>query len=363
MNKKILIQIAVVAIVLLFILEFFFLGGGGTQLFSMFSPGQTEGVEVTGETTFNGTIRTYDPFVAFSTATDQSILNEVKAREEVIDVIIDGQYYVAQTETRDDVYPLASYLRSKGVDCFSKANVVFPPTIEVQLAGGNMIEAYPPESVVGIYVEPVLDAGNEVTVYMEVILVNDMITGYASASLLMETTSILVDATVEQLNYKMYSYSIPWESRNSLGDLEQYGEVEYNKIDSMVFNPPLDAGQIVLKKQFSYIEYIDSGSAQVQSDFDNVSQLEKNFQDVSFTLPPSTLAIKTNETPDIPFNATVTYNYNIMFLENSTDYEFDSLSFDIELNEEQEINNTIELNVSVVVAGTKIVSVGEITPS
>jgi hypothetical protein len=117
------------------------------------------------------------------------------------------------------------------------------------------------------------------------------------------------------------------------------------------------------KKLFPYITYIDAGSAQVRSDFDNTTLLATNFADVNYTLPDSSLVIMTNKTPDIPFNATVTYNYRILIVEESTDYVFEDLAFDAEMDEEQELDSTVSLNVSVVAADRNVVSVGTVSPS
>ncbi|MBU0532067.1 hypothetical protein KKB44_01090 [Candidatus Micrarchaeota archaeon] len=356
MDKKLILQIAVVVVVIFFLLQPLGMGGRLPDFLSFFNNENTA-TQLTGLTVFNATIRTYDPYLILASDTNQSIINELNTRADVKSVVTDAQGIIVETETRDDVYPLASYLRSKGVSSLSQANLALPQTIQVDV-NGEQKEIFTSSGIIQVISEAVVDADTEVTVSMIAVISGNQLVQYQSPSILFQQTTILVNAQVVDLNYKLYTYTIPWESRNSLGNLSQYGEYTYNKKDSIIFNPPLDINQILIKKQFSYIDYIDAGSAQVASDFDNITQLESNFQDVSYSLPSSQLTIKTNETPNISFNATVSYNYNLLL---ETDYEFENPVITTDLNEEQ--NATVELNISIVALGKKVVSIGKISPS
>jgi hypothetical protein len=360
LNRKTIVQIAVLLVVALFLLQPLGMGGVLPNFFG--SSDEDEGQDQSTTAIFNATIRTYEPILVLPADTNQSIIAELNGREDVKSVVVDAQGVIVETETRDDVFPLASYLKGKGVSSVSQANVIMPQSIEVMI-GTETREVFSRGGVLPIITEPVLDSGSDVTVSMIAVVRNDLLIDYASPVILLDEKSILVDALVQDINHKSYSYIIPWESRNSLTNLSQYGEVDYKKSDAIIFSKQLDIGQIMAKKQFPYIEYIDAGSAKVSSSFDNLTQLDTNFQDVGYTLPDSILAIKTNSTPDIPFNATVTYDYEMLLLESSTEYVFDDYTADVEFDEEQELNSTIELNVNIVATDKKVVSLGSISPS
>ena len=60
-------------------------------------------------------------------------------------------------------------------------------------------------------------------------------------------------------------------------------------------------------------------------------------------------------------NSTVSYNYDFRILD--TEYEFGEKVLSADVDEELELNSTIEITVDVVAIGSKIVSVGTVTPS
>lgn len=354
MNKKDIIKAAVIITVVLFITQSFFMGGG-------FRLGGGPGItadNVSGTTVFNGTIRTYDPILVLPPDVDQSIIDELRDRQDVMSVRLDPQGVVVETETRDDVYPLALYLRDLNVSSVSVANIALPDRIEVQTDEGRINVTT--IGAVSVITEPLLDADSQVMVSMVAVVSNDQLIGYDSAAIMLQPLALELDANVDALNHKVYTYTIPWESRNSVGNLSGYGTVEYNKVDSIVFDSPLTLDQIVAKKQFPYITYIDAYSAMVASGFDNTTQIQSNFQDVPLTLPPSTLEIMTNQTPDLPFDSTVSYSY-AMSLPEDSGYEFEELSFTVETDKEYEINSTVKISIDALAAGNRIISVSGIS--
>jgi hypothetical protein len=184
---------------------------------------------------------------------------------------------------------------------------------------------------------------------------NNILLSYQSADILLSEKDILIEAKVDALNYKTYSYTIPWEERNTLGNLSRFGEYEYKKVDSMLFSPPLTLSQIVEKKQRSYVIYIDSQSAQLDTNFDSAAQLNLDFADTPFTLPPSKLVIVTNGTPDLPFEPAVRHSYVIVPL--GEDYDFGDKPLLIESEKEFGINSTITVNITALVLNEKVISI------
>lgn len=360
MNKKTAIQIVVLLVIALFMLQPLGMGGSFPKLFG--SSEDEAAQQESGMALFNATIRTYEPILVLPSNTSQSVISELNARDDVKSVVVEPEGVVVETETRDDVFPLASYLKGKGVSSVSQANVILPPSMSVSFATGTR-EVASRGGVLPIITEPVLDSGSMVTVSMIAVVSKDVLVDYASPAIMLERKSIIVDALVQGLNHGIYSYVIPFEERNNLTNLSQYSDADYRRSDTIVFSQQLDIGQMMAKKQFPYIVYIDAGSAQVSPSFDNLTQLETNFQDVGYTLPDSFLTIRSDSEPGIPFTPDVAYEYSLLIDEASTDYVFDDYSMDIRFGEEQEEGASVKLNVSIVAAGKNVVSVGSVSPS
>jgi len=358
-TKKVIIQIAVLLTVLFFLLQPFGMGGAPNIFAGLFSGDSDRGLNKTGITVFNGTLRTYEPFLVLPADTDSSLLEELRDYEGVRNVKVESQGIVVETESRDDTYLVASYLRQKGISSLTNANVVIPQTINVDFEEGRE-EVRASFSVMVMVTEPVVEAGTEVTISMMAIVRDGYLINYYSPSMLVEETTVLVDADVKQLNYKLYTYDIPWESRNSLGNLSRY-DADYDRKDLIIFDSPLSTGQVITKNQLSYVEYIDSTSAQLSPDFDNITKLQTDFIGINYTAPSSSLTIKTNETPDINFTADVLYSYDLELLEG--DYTFKDSVLTVDMYEEQEIGSTVKLNISITAIGANVVSVGKISPS
>ncbi len=350
MNKNDIIKIAALVVVVGFITELFFIGGGFTN-FNLFAS-SSKSKNTTGETIFNGTIRTYDPILVLPLNTSQSIVDQLRITDGVLSVQNDPQGIIVRTETRDDVYPLSMMLSQKNITTYSIANIAVTSQVEVATADGK-INASIPNGVVRVATEPLLDSDNEVSVYMVAVVSEGVVVDYGSASILLNNIEVLVNATLDSLNFKSYTYSIPWEERNNIGDISKYGKIDYKKVDLIVFKTPLSAEQILIKKQLPYITYIDSDSAQVESDFTNISLLETNFADAPFDLPDSKLVIVTNGTPDVKFNHTIKYQYSL--IPKDSGYDFGTLIIDSD--KEYEINQTLELNISANGIGSKILSI------
>ncbi len=346
MDKTLIMKILVVAAVLLFITSSIRLPGPSAN-------NNILGEEnITGYITFNGTIRTYDPFLLIPSNTNESVLNEVRAMEGVRAVRPGQQGYFIDTETRDDVYPVSSALREMNVSGLSVANIAAPTIMQLQF-GFDFINVTTP-GVVRVVTEPLLDAGDDVTVTMVGISNNGYLIDYHSQAIQIDTVQLQAEAEVISLDYKEYVYTIPWEERNSIDGTEG----DYRKVDTLIFDPPLVISQIIEKKQYQYITYIDAGSAQILSGFDNKSQVLIDFQDTDVAFPDSILTIKTNGTPDIDYEGTVTYSYTL-HLTVPEGYEMDDPS--LAFSSEEELDETLVLDIEALVAGSRIISVESVS--
>lgn len=355
-DKKYLIAgIAVIAI-LMFMLEPF---QWGSQVSGPASGGITMGKNVTGSALFNGSIRTYDPLLFIPLDTSQSILDQLRMNGSVQGIDQQANSYMVRTQTRDDVFPLAAWLRAKNVTGYSIANVAVNSQIAVETAAGIQ-NATVPAGVIRVVAEPILDSDSEVTVSMVAVTQNGMLIDYTSASLVLENLDIMLNTTVVSLDGSVFRYSIPWVERNSVGDLSQYGNgTEYGKVDSVVFTTPLTVSQILVKKQFPYVVYIDANSMQVEPSFSNLTRLQENFADTPFTLPDSPLTIASAVMPELNYTPSVTYRYTLAPQDTVYDFGLDPIV--VEGATRYEINGTVQLNVSALALGNRILSIKRVS--
>jgi len=363
---KNIIQIVVVVISLSFLTEIFYFGGRipffGTSTTSVAK-------NTSGTTSFNGTIRTYDPVLILPSNTSKSVIDALRKKDNVLNVNTDQGEYLVQTETRDDVYPLAAYLRSLNVTSYAVANVVIPQTIVV-LTPDGVVNATA-SGVVRVMSEPFLDVDSQIPITMNVTLDSTgYLVDYASPMVINQPVEAVLSATILRLDYKTYSYVIPWENRTMPGNLSRYGIVEYKPVDSMVFNPQLTSAQVMAKKGFDYIRYVDPGSALVEPGFSNTTQLALNFKDVNYTLPPSKLVIKANASlagegePDVPFNASVLYSYTLLLNDGGsagTGYDFGSAPLSLQADREYADNQSVNVSISAIALGNKIILVRSVS--
>ncbi|MEW6722725.1 MAG: hypothetical protein AB1324_05675 [Candidatus Micrarchaeota archaeon] len=350
MEKKDIIKTAfILGIIVMFIAGDFYIGGG---FFSSPTGGPGGGQNITGTSTFNGTIRTYDPYLFLPAGVNQSVLDELSTMEGFGSMRTEGQFIVIQTDTRDDVYPLAEWLRSKNLSPSAIANIAVSE-IEVEALGGR-INASVPQGVVRMETKPILDVDSEVAVTMTAVVSNNVLVDSFGWTIEYEELELLLDSKVESMEGSTYTYSIPWEERDSLGDLSAY-DYQYKRIDTILFTEPLTTAQILAKKQFPYVTYIDASSAAVEPGFTNTSQLALNFADTNYTLPPSTLTIESETDPGLPYEPSVVRYYSIA--PDWGEYEYGGGPLVFGSSEELEINSTMKLNVSALAVGKKIVSV------
>jgi hypothetical protein len=355
-DKKYLIAGAAVLAIIMFMLEPLQWGSANFRPSVSASSGQN----VTGTAVFDGTIRTYDPILLLPLATNQSVIDQLRLHSGVRNVQMTNSSYEVQVETRDDVYPIASWIRSMNATAYSIANVAVNSEVQVQAASGN-ITVYVPNGIVRVVAEPILDADSPVTVSMVAVVRDKTLIDYTSAEFALNQVELVAGARVAAIGGVSYSYSIPWAERNTIGNASEWGVAEYGKVDSIVFSPQLNVSQIMAKRQFHYITYIDSGSAQVLPSFDNASEVALNFADTPYVLPPSTLTILANETPPLNYTPdSIRYRYTVEV--NSTGYDFGEYRLlPLEGTESYAEGDLLEINVSAVALGNRILSVKRVS--
>lgn len=360
MKMSTIVQIVAVLIVVGFITELFFFGG-----YTSFINNNRQtitGENITGSTIFNGTIRTYDPFLALPPETSKTILDELKKRPDVTSVSQQGNYIYVRTETRDDVLPIAEYLRSKNVTALSVANIALPPEVELKTQNG-VVNASTMGAIVRVETEPLLEADSEIGVAMIGISSEGRLIDYSGAKIQAGRVTINANATIMSMDHTSYNYIIPWADRVAVatmlaGNPGQY-TYKYDKKDMVIFSTPLTLTQIMAKRQFLYVVYIDANSAAVSGDFDNQTLLEENFADAAIVLPPSSLDISTNSTNlslAIPFNSTIRYSYTVKLPNTASGYEVGEQSLEYESDKQLSAGDSLEVRIDAIAIGNKLFS-------
>ncbi len=356
MERQDLVKVLLMAVMaILFLTEIFAFKGTIPSL----DLGGPSVYNVTGTATFNGTIRTYDPVLLVPVNTSAVIVEQLRNQSGVKSVNIESDGYLVDTETRDDVFPLATYLMSMNVSSVSVANIVIPQPLAVSTPNGTMNVSA--SGVVRVMTPPLLDVGNTVTVSMTAIVDNNgNLVDYTDASIMTQNIVQQFNASIISLQSTSYSYSIPWVNR-SLGNLSRFGTVQYSEMDSIIFTTPLTVTQTIQKKQLPYIAYIGPDSAIVEPSFSNASLVADDFNDTNYTLPDSPLVITTNSSsvPDVPFNATVGYTYSIM-LQNST-YDFGSAPLTIVTDKQYADNESVGVDISAVALGDQVIQIKSVS--
>ncbi len=369
-RKNIVITLIVIALVLGFITELFYFGGS----FRLTMPWEAtaSGVNnVTGTAIFNGTIRTYTPALQIPANTSQSVIDRLRKMDGVKDVQVQANNVIIETETRDDVYPVAVALRQMNVTgALTVANIAMPQDLEVVTDNGTINASTMGFSgIVQVVTEPFVDSGSEVPVSLTAVVSEGMLIDYSSARVLVERNSMTVNATVAELGSMTFTYMIPWEGRSGidLGRLNGSGySYAYKEVNTILFSPQLNITDVLLKKQLPYISYIDTASAEVSPDFTDMGAIGKDFAGTNVTFRPSTLTVTGNATPALmglggaalDYAPAIRYAYVLGLPASAGGYDLgNATSFTMETSAPLEINSTVPLNVTVLAMGTNVLSV------
>jgi len=344
---KMIIAIGAVA---LFIFEMIALGviggggGGGTQA----------GTVQTGAAEFTGMVRTYDPVLLVTAGLDEETSSELRQMEGVKDVTPTPDGTLINTETRDDVYPLAVYLREKNITSYSIANIAMPPVVEVELGNGSKINATAGNVAVRVYTEPIVDVDTEVRITMIAQVVNGMLAGYGSVLLVTEEVDVEVPAAVLETEH-IYTYLVPWGERNDIDTEEIGGETQYTKKNVVYLAQPLSVEEILAKKNLSYIEYIDQYSIECSGDFTDMERVSNDFGNVTF--PDSVLVVISNESVELDYEGSSLYRYRLQLPSESGGMLFEQKEIELESQEFYGAGSDATVRISGVAIGNRIVTI------
>lgn len=352
-NWKVIVAVLAVAIFIFEIVALGVLGSGSRDS----GGGTTTGELLTGNAQFNGIIRTYDPLLGTNLQLDTATLDQIRAMNGVKEVTSTQDGTAIITETRDDVYPIGYLLRQKNITVYAIANIVPTSNIEVELENGSKINASAGQVAFRVITEPFVDVDTEVTINMVAQISDGKVINYGSAGIVSEEKKLLTNATVLDIDY-IYTYSIPWEKRDSVnvGQLNQYGQVDYKKKNTVFFKQPLTINEVMAKRNISYITYIDQYSIGCSENFTNISRVISDFSGKNITFDSSTLKIASNRSLGLNYSSSsVVYHYKVSVPAqiNGTALEVSEIEF--QSDKVYPTNSKINLEITGTVIGNKMV--------
>lgn len=361
MNKEDIMKIAI------FVLAAIMLGGMfyGIQ-FNQQNKTTVQGTVASGGAEFNGTLRTYEPFLVIGSNVSDSVIQELRGDDRVKSVTSEAGGYLINTTTRDDVFQVAGYLNGKGISSETIANVIMPSYIQVKLANGSTLNASTAMlGSVRVMAEPLVDIDSDVSVKMIAIVQGDTLVSYSSAAVESTDVSVPANATIVSLEGKRYGFTIPWSGRagideRSLEAAYGAGNVAYGRNDYISFPGGLSVAQIAEKKGLPYITFISDTGASVDANFTNETRVAEDFGNITVSFPDSSLGIVTNSSLDLGYNGTALYSYVAALPQQAGDYSISDSTIGFDAYREYGVNDSVMIIVNGTAIGNRIVKINAI---
>jgi hypothetical protein len=339
---------------------------GGSFSLPFIGGGTAPPQNMTGSTMFNGTIRTYNPVLQIPSNVSHPVIDALHNLSGVKAVQVQANDIIIETETRDDVYPLAVALEQMNVSgILTVANIVMPDYLQVATYNGTInASTLDFSGVMQVVTEPFVDSDSTVPVSMIAVVNDGMLIDYYNASILAQRNSITVNATVLGLANTTFTYSIPWDGRTSipLATLNSpNSSFQYDEVSTILFSPPLNVSDVVAKKQLPYITFIAPASAEAAANFSDEAAVRSDFPGTNVTFPNSTLVVTGLSKPPLNYTPAILYSYLLDLPSSAAGYDLgNTTSFPLETPTPLEPNATVPVNVSVLVVGGQVL---DVTPS
>jgi hypothetical protein len=328
----------------------------------MFSPTNDGPVsndeEITGVAEFSGMIRTYEPVLDVTQPMDEALLTKLRTDERVKLITSYSGGYIINTTTRDDVYPLSQYLRENDVASKSIANIILPPLVELELSNGSKSEVIS-VGTIKIVSEPLVDTDTHVLVQMIATAKGGRLITPISGKILSKSVDATGIAKISSFEGMHYEFVVPWEERDKV-DESTYSQATYKRADYISFPGSLSVLQITQMKDLEYITYISDTGASVNENFTDKDQIKNDFGNISIIFPDSNLLIDTNEEVSLPYNGSLSYKYTVSLPASVEEYILDSKNISLKTETKYSLNDSINITVSGVAMGDKIVKIDEI---
>ncbi len=274
--------------------------------------GNVQEKQLYGETEFQGSIRTYEPFLFIPSkeALSGTMVHEIKALSGVTQLSSEATGTVIYLETRDDVYPVALALKKKNITVYSLANIAAPAEFPVLLENGQTINATGSAVAIRVETQPMIPPDSIVTIKMAVMVENNRIVQYGNALIKTENKMLSFEGEVQKQRIRQMFY-IPWDERNDLdtAPLENL-TFQYEKNNLAVFSVELPLEKVMAVRELDYVLYVDKKSAVFAENFTDAERAESDFG-VSLAFQPSLLVVESEEGLELPYNSTSLYIYEI----------------------------------------------------
>lgn len=347
---KMILALAAVAIFIFEIIALGVLGGGGR------TGGGSAGEIISGTTEFSGALRTYDPYLVVQGGLDEDMMTEIREVEGVKDIRVTVDGTVIDTETRDDVYPLAVYLREKNISALGVANIAMPSFLEATLSNGSLVNISTGNFATRVVTEPIVDVDTQVTIKMIVYVTGGMLYGYDSPTLVSEEKEVEVEAVVLEVD-RINTFTIPWDERDEVDfeELEEW-EVDYQRKNTVFFAESITLEEVMEKKELYYITYIDQYSAECEENFTDVEQLEDDFGG-NLTLPDSTLIVISDSRVSLDFDRELVYHYVITLPDEAEGIKLGTDEIELESEEDYDEEDEVTLTITGTVIGNEMVAI------
>ncbi|MEM4359991.1 MAG: hypothetical protein QXT45_05630 [Candidatus Bilamarchaeaceae archaeon] len=304
-SNNLKVALAILA-VFLFVFELVAIGViGGGSLFK-----KKEEI-IIGQTEFDGIVRTYEPFIAVGEMPDATLLNELRSMSVVKSVSEErGATYIT-LETREDVYPVATFLMSKNLTPVSIANIAPGGGAVVILENGEVINASFGSIRIRVETDKIVPPGAQVRVAARVGIAGKTIVGYDSAFIKSEERTVNMAGTVKQQVFK-YVYLIPWNKRNTI-DVDSLrnqtgGTVRYERRDTAFFKRELTQEEVMKARQLDYVVYIDKQSIVFSENFTDGERAVSDIG-VDIDFKSSVLTLLVTDPVELDYNKSLTYVY------------------------------------------------------
>lgn len=304
---------AVLALIAVFILVFELFAMGLLGSGSIF--GKPQEKQAYGGTEFQGSIRTYEPFLFISSKEQLggNIINEIKEMPGVTQLTTEAGGIIIHLDTRDDVYPVAVALRKKNITAYSLANIAAPAEVPVLLENGQVVNASWSVAAVRAETLAVIPVDSVVTVKMMVLVEDNKIIQYGNAIIKTDEKTLSFEGEVLDEKIRQVFY-VPWEKRNDV-DLALFENMtfSYEKSSLAIFSEELPVEKTVLARQLDYVVYVDKKSAVFADNFTDAGRASADLG-VPLVFQPSLLTVEGGEEVELPYNSTRSYLYEIKIL-------------------------------------------------
>ncbi|MFH2106935.1 MAG: hypothetical protein ABII22_06775 [Candidatus Micrarchaeota archaeon] len=292
MDKKTIIVIITIAVVLMFILEPFAFGSGQGN-----AQKSADLTEKTGNAEVEATILGYRNYFTANT-NNMSQLEYLMSDSRVEDVQNSPNGVIVVLKDAEDMLAIYAQVKANNITAYAKGEINLPSFIN---ASG--IEVQNSITPISLNIEPIFKVGDQVKIALAFNFVQDKITSLTSATLVPSTSEALANATIMKLKSHVKEYSIPWENRNSMQNTENYSKRNY-----VTFKVPLDAQIIQQKKGLEYVKFISEKSMTVNENFTNKEKIIADFgYEIEF--PESTYVAAADEILEVETEGKDKYVY------------------------------------------------------